>query len=422
MAISFLLLFVLCILTVPIAYAVGISALGGLLLSGYPLQLVAQRMFTQADSFSLMAIPFFILAGNLMDKGGISNKLVNLSTEIVGQIRGGLAMVCVLACMLFGAISGSGAAASAAIGAVLFPALCEAKYDKPFSTALIATSGPLGIVIPPSIVMVVYATSANVSVGNLFLAGYIPGILLGIGIMVHCYFYAKALDLPKGKKPTCRSFLKALFESIWAIFLVVIIMGGILGGFFTATEASVVAVIYAAIVGKVVYKGLTLKNTKELIISSAKTTAAIMFCIATTNILAWGLTAEQIISGITEFLLGFSESKVVILLLVNVILLFLGTILDATPAIILTVPILLPVITKLGIDPVHFGIIVTMNFAIGMSTPPVGVTLFVSSSLTKTPITQVVKPMIPIWIILFTILLVVTFVPEISLFLPRLFG
>jgi C4-dicarboxylate transporter DctM subunit len=422
MAISFLLLFILCILTVPIAYSVGLAALGGLLISGYPLQLVAQRMFTQADSFSLMAIPFFILAGNLMDKGGISNKLVNLSTEVVGRIRGGLAMVCVLACMLFGAISGSGAAASAAIGAVLFPALCEAKYDKSFSTALIATSGPLGIVIPPSIVMVVYATSANVSVGNLFLAGYIPGILLGIGIMVHCYFYAKAHDLPKGKKPTFKSFFKALFESIWAIFLVVIIMGGILGGFFTATEASVVAVIYAAIVGKFVYKGLTLKNTKELIVSSAKTTAAIMFCIATTNILAWGLTAEQIISGITEFLLGFSDSKVVLLLLINVILLFLGTILDATPAIILTVPILLPVITKLGIDPVHFGIITTMNFAIGMSTPPVGVTLFVSSSLTKTPITEVVKPMIPIWIILFAILLVVTFVPEISLFLPRLFG
>lgn len=421
MTISFILLVVGCVLTLPIAYSVGAAALAGLAVCGFPLQLVAQRMFTQTDSFSLMAIPFFLLAGNLMDFGGMSKRLVNLSSQLVGHIRGGLAMVCVLACMLFGAISGSGAAASAAIGAVLFPAMCQQKYDKSFSTALIATSGPLGIVIPPSIVMVVYSTSANVSVGNMFLAGYIPGILLGLGIMVHCYLFAKQHGYPAGERATLRSFFQAFIESIWAILLVVIIMGGILGGFFTATEASVVAVVYAFIIGKFVYKGLTMKDIPRIVIASAKTTAAIMFCIATTNVLAWGLTAERVIDGLANALLNFSSSKVVILLIINVILLFLGCILDATPAIILIVPILLPVLNSLGIDLVHFGIITTVNLAIGMSTPPVGVTLFVSSSLTKQPIASVVRPMIPIWIIEVAILMVITFVPQISLWLPSIF-
>ncbi|MGD1832430.1 MAG: TRAP transporter large permease [Sphaerochaetaceae bacterium] len=421
MGISFIILAVLAIFTVPIAYSVGLAAVGGLLVAGVPLQIVAQRMFTQTDSFSLMAIPFFILAGNLMDKGGISVKLIDLSTELVGRMKGGLAMVCVVACMLFGAVSGSGAAASAAIGAVLFPALVENKYNKSFSTAIIATSGPLGIVIPPSIVMVVYATSANVSVGDLFLAGYIPGILLGLGIIIHCYVYARINKCPAGKKTTIKSFSKAFINSVWALFLVVIIMGGILGGFFTATEASVVAVIYAILIGKFVYKGLNKKIILSVVANSAKTTAAIMFCIATTNVFAWGLTSEQIISKIAVMMLNISQSKIIVMLLINLILLVLGAILDATPAIILIVPILMPVIQKLGIDPVHFGIITTINLAIGMSTPPVGVTLFVSSSLTKTPITEVIKPMIPIWLILITILMFVTFVPSISMFLPTIF-
>lgn len=421
MGISFIILAVLCLLTVPIAYAVGLAALGGLIVSGVPLQIVAQRMFTQTDSFSLMAIPFFILAGNLMDKGGISVKLIDLSSELVGRIKGGLAMVCVVACMMFGAVSGSGAAASAAIGAVLFPAMVEKKYNKSFSTAIIATSGPLGIVVPPSIVMVVYATAANVSVGDLFLAGYIPGLLLGLGIILHCFIYAHIHNSPAGKKSSFKSFGLAFLNSIWALFLVVIIMGGILGGFFTATEASVVAVVYAMIVGKFVYKGLDRKIIIDVVAQSAKTTAAIMFCIATTNVLAWGLTSEQIISKMATAMLNISESKIIILLLINLILLVLGAILDATPAIILIVPILLPVIIKLGIDPVHFGIITTINLAIGMSTPPVGVTLFVSSSLTKTPITKVVKPMVPIWLILICILLLVTFIPQISMFLPSIF-
>lgn len=422
MGISFLFLVVLCVLTVPIAYSVGIAAMAGLSVCGFPLQVVAQRMFTQADSFSLMAIPFFLLAGNLMDKGGISHQLVDLSSQLVGRVKGGLAMVCVVACMLFGAISGSGAAASAAIGAVLFPAMMEKKYDRSFATAIIATSGPLGIVIPPSIVMVVYATAANVSVGKLFLAGYIPGILLGLGIISHCYVYAKQHGYEDGKKTTLKSFFVALGHSIWALLLVVIIMGGILGGFFTATEASVVAVVYALIVGKFVYGGLNRKNIPGIFLASAKTTAAIMFCITTTNVLAWGLTAQQLISKMAAALLSFSNNKVVLLLLINAILLVLGMILDATPAIILVVPILMPVIQKLGIDPVQFGIITTINLSIGMSTPPVGVTLFVSSSLTKTPITDVIKPMIPIWLVLITILLLVTFVPSISLFLPSLMG
>jgi len=421
MGISFVILLLLCIGTVPIAYSIGLAALGGLMISGIPLQLVAQRMFTQVDSFSLMAIPFFILAGNLMDKGGISVKLVNLSTQLVGSIRGGLAMVCVVSCVMFGAISGSGAAASVAIGSVLFPAMLSKKYDPAFSTAIIATSGPLGIIIPPSIVMVVYATAANVSVGDMFLAGYIPGLLLGLAMALYCYYFARKENYPAGEKPTLHSLLVALRDSVWAIILVVIIMGGILGGFFTATEASVVAVVYAFFVGKFVYKGLKMSDVYGIIVASAKTTATIMFCIATTNVLAWGLTSEQIIANMSRALLGISENKVVILLIINALLLFLGTILDATPAIILVVPILLPVINHLGIDLVHFGIITTINLAIGMSTPPVGVTLFVSSSLTKVPITKVIKPMVPIWIVMIFVLLLVTFIPSISLLLPNMF-
>lgn len=422
MEFAFVILLVLCVLSVPIAFTIGLAAVGGILIVGnIPLEIVAQRMFTQIDTFSMLAIPFFILAGNLMDKGGISVKIVNFASQIVGHIRGGLAMVSIVACLLFGCISGSGAAASAAIGSILIPAMEEKGYDKAFSAAITATSGPLGIIIPPSIVMVVYATTAGVSVGDMFLAGYIPGLLIAFSLMIVCYIFAIKHGYPAGDKPTLRSFFKSLKESIWAILMVVIIMGGILGGVFTATEASVVAVVYAAVVGMFVYKGIKLRDIPGIIQASAFTTAAVMFCVATTNILAWALTSEQVISKLSAAMLGITSNKLLMLLLVNLILLFLGMILDATPAIILIVPILMPVITQMGIDPVHFGLITTVNLAIGMSTPPVGITLFVSSSIAKESISKMTKPLLPMWVAMFVFLLLITYVPQISMLLPNLF-
>ncbi|NLZ54128.1 MAG: TRAP transporter large permease [Thermoanaerobacteraceae bacterium] len=422
MGITFFILFVLCVLSVPIVFSIGLAVFGGILAAGnIPLEVIPQRMFTQIDSFAMLAIPFFILAGNLMDKGGISQKIVNFASQLVGFIRGGLAMVMVVACMIFGSVSGSGAAASAAMGSILIPAMSEKGYDKKFSAALTATSGPLGIIIPPSIVMVVYSTVANVSVGKMFLAGYIPGIIIGLSLMIVSYIHAIRNNYPAGQKPSLKSFLKSLGEAIWAILMVVIIMGGILSGYFTATEASVVAVFYALIVGMFVYKGLKLNDLPNIILKSSYTTAAIMFCCATTNALAWLLTSEQVIAKISNSILGIAGSKVAFLLIANFIFLFLGMILDSTPAILLAIPILLPAAKQLGIDPVHFGIITTVNLAIGMSTPPVGITLFTASSIAKTSVSDLVKPLIPMWIAMIAFLMIITYIPQISLFLPSIF-
>lgn len=417
-----LILFALTLFSVPMAYSIGLAAVYGLLfVANIPLTVVAQRMFTMLDSFSLLAIPFFVLAGNLMDRGGISIKIINFSSALVGHIKGGLAMVTVVACMLFGAISGSGAAASAAIGSIVIPSMKEKGYDPEFSGAITSVSGPLGIIIPPSVVMVIYCITANVSIGDLFLAGYIPGLLIGLALCVSIYFIARKKNYPAGEKTNFRKLVHSFVDSIWAMIMIVVVMGGILGGLFTATEAAVVAVVYAIIVGKFIYKDLKFKELPSIFFSSALTSASIMFCVATTNVLAWILTRQQVATQITKAMLNFTDSKIVILLLINIILLFLGCILDSTPAIILIVPILLPVVKNLGIDPVHFGLITTVNLAIGMSTPPVGITLFVSSGIAKVPIAKMVKPTLPLWLAMLVLLALVTYVPEISMFLPNLF-
>jgi C4-dicarboxylate transporter DctM subunit len=418
----FLLMFAVMLLGVPIAYAIGTAAGFGMLTIGHvPLTIVPQTMFSMLDSFALLAVPFFILAGNLMDKGGISKKLIDLASCIVGHIRGGLGMVCILACILFGAISGSGAAASAAIGSIMIPSMKEKGYDKEFAGAITALSGPLGIIVPPSIVMVIYAMTANVSVGDMFLAGYVPGTILGVAMMVAVYIIARKKRYPAGERPTLRKFLHSFLDSIWALLMVVIIIGGIFSGLFTATEAACVAVVYALLVGMFVYKGLKLKDLPDIFKRSAATSAAVMFCVATTNILAWLLTNEQLPQKVAAAMGAAVHSKVLILLMVNVIFLILGMILDSTPAIILAVPILLPIVTQYGIDPLHFGLITTVNLAIGMSTPPVGITLFVSSGIAETSLTKMVKPMLPVWLAMFAILILITFIPEISLALPNLF-
>lgn len=417
----FVILFALILMSVPIAYAIGIAASIGLMaVAQISLAVVPQRMFTMLDSFSLLAIPFFVLAGNLMDRGGISRKLIRFASALVGHIKGGIGMVTILSCMLFGAISGSGSAASAAIGSITIPSMKENGYDKEFAGAITAVSGPLGIIIPPSVVMVIYATTANVSVGDMFLAGYIPGILLGMSMMVVVYMIAVRRGYPAGEKASFMETAVAFKEAVWAILMIVIIMGGIFGGLFTATEAACVAVVYALIVGKFIYKELEFKDLPSIFTASAKTSASIMFCVATTNILAWLMTSQQVPMKVAAVLGGAIHSKILMLLLINVIFLILGTFLDSTPAIILAVPILLPLVQQFGVDPVHFGIITTVNLAVGMSTPPVGITLFVSSSIAKTSLTKMVRPMLPIWGIMFAILLLITYVPVISMLLPNL--
>ena len=417
----FVVLFAFILVGVPIAYAIGIAAAMGLTTVAHiNLAVVPQRMFTMLDSFSLLAIPFFILAGNLMDRGGISRKLIRFASCLVGHIRGGIGMVTILSCILFGAISGSGSAASAAIGSITIPSMKERGYDKEFAGAITAVSGPLGIIIPPSVVMVIYATTANVSVGDMFLAGYIPGALLGLAMMAAVYLIAVRKGYPAGSKATFGEVGQALKDASWAILMIVIIMGGIFGGLFTATEAACVAVVYALLVGRFIYKELDFKDLPLIFMNSAKTSAGIMFCVATTNILAWLMTSQQVPLQVAEVLSGAIHSKILMLMLINVIFLILGTFLDSTPAIILAVPILLPLVTQLGVDPVHFGIITTVNLAIGMSTPPMGITLFVSSSIAKTSLTKMVRPMLPIWCVMFVILLLITYIPAISMLLPNL--
>lgn len=421
MAVVFIILFVMLVLGVPIAYAIGLAATWGLLFVGnVPLTVVPQRMYTMLDTFSLLAIPFFILAGNLMEKGGISRKLITFANSIVGHIRGGLGMVDILSCMLFGAISGSGSAASAAIGGICIPSMCEQGYDKEFSGAITAVSGPLGIIVPPSVVMVIYATTANVSVGSMFLAGYLPGLFLGVMMMACVYIIAHKKGYPAGRRATVKEFFIALKDAIWALLMIFIIIGGIFSGFFTATEAACVSVIYAMIVGFFIYHELHLSDLKAIFVDSAMTSAGIMFCVATTNILAWLMTSENVAAKVGAAMSSAISSKVLMLLTINVIFLILGTFLDSTPAIILAVPILLPLVTQFGVDPIHFGIIVIVNLAIGMSTPPVGITLFVSSRISNTSLTDMIRPMLPLWSVMIVSLLVITFFPPLSMLLVHL--
>lgn len=422
MILVFIGMFALMILGLPIAYSIGLAAAFGLWNeAGLPLAVVPQRMFAMLHTFSLLAIPLFILAGNLMDSGGISRRLIAFASALIGHVRGGIAMVSILGCMLFGAISGSGAAASAAIGGITIPSMKEKGYDKEFAGAIAAVSGPIGIIIPPSVVMIIYALTAGVSIGDLFLAGYLPGILLATSLMLVVYIVARKKGYPAGEKTSLRQKGRALFQSFWALGMIFIIIGGIFGGFFTATEAAAVSVFYALIVGFFIYRDLKISDLPRILKKSAMTSAAIMFCVAATNVLAWLMTIQQIPMRIGAVLGDVMGSVFIFLLFCNIIFLILGTILDSTPAIILAVPILLPIAQQFGVHPVHFGIITTVNLAIGMSTPPVGLTLFVSSGIAKTSLTSMVKPMLPLWIVMFVVLMLITYIPAISMFLVNLF-
>ena len=387
-------MFVLMFLSVPIGIVLGASVIITLLYTGtIPLLMVAQNAFAALDSFPLLAIPFFILAGSLMGYGGISRRLVMLAEALIGAITGGLAMVTITACMFFAAISGSAPATVSAIGSFMIPAMKEKRYDEDFAAALTAIAGSIGAIIPPSIPFVLYGVISGASIGELFISGIVPGILVGIALMIVSYFIAKKRNWMVSTERI--PLLQALRESIWALFVPIIILGGIYGGIFTPTEAAVVASVYALVIGKFVYKELDFKVMYEAFKEASLVNGATSFMIGFSMSFAAFITMEQIPVKITEMMLSISSSTIVILLLINILLLIVGCFVDTISATIVLTPILLPIVTKLGMDPVHFGLQMVIAFCIGYVTPPYGCNLFVASAISNVSVIRISKAVLP---------------------------
>ncbi len=411
---------------VPVAYSIGLSSMLTLLMAmpAFPaLSTLAQRMATALDSFALLAIPFFILAGQFMNRGGIATRLIDLAKVMVGRLPGGLAFVNIISCMLFGAISGSAVAATSAIGGFMIGRMEKEGYSKPFSAAVNITSSTTGLIIPPSNVLIVYSlASGGVSIAALFVAGYVPGILVGIGLMIVAGIWSYVKKYPVGESAALKEIVIKAWRAFPSLLLLVIVMGGIVGGIFTATEASAIAVVYAAILSILVYKEVSLADIPSIFIETAKTTAVVMLLIGTSMGMSWVMSYENIPLEVSEALISISDNKIVILIIINLILLFVGVFMDMTPAILIFTPIFLPVVTQLGMNPIHFGIIMVLNLCIGLCTPPVGSVLFVGVGVAKTSIEKVIRPLLPLFIAMLIVLLLVTYVPEITLWLPRQFG
>ena len=407
----------------PIAYAVGLSTVFCMLSMGQPLVTLVQQMVKGVWSFSLMAVPFFITMGVLMGTGGISDKLIALANALVGWMRGGLAMVNIVASYFFGGISGSAAADTASLGSILIPMMVDQGYDADFSTAVTITSSCEGLLVPPSHNMVIYATTAGgISVGALFMAGYIPGAILAGALMVGSYIISVRRHYPKGEKFSIRNFIKQLGTSIWALAAILIVVVGVVGGVFTATESAAIAVIYSLFVSVFIYKGLNWKGVWKALENCIDTLAIVLILIATSAAFGNCLTLLHVPAKAANLITSVSSNPVVIALLLNVILLVLGMIMDMAPIILIATPILLPVATAIGIHPVQFGIMIVLNCGIGLLTPPVGAVLFIGSAVAKLPMEKVVKATLPFYICMLIALLLITFVPQISLWLPQLTG
>ncbi|UFJ41409.1 TRAP transporter large permease [Brevibacillus humidisoli] len=416
-------LFILLLLSVPVALSLGLASTIALTTEGnMGLIVLIQRMFAALDSFPLMAIPFFILAGALMETGGISRRLVNFANSLAGGMAGGLAIVTVVTAMFFSAISGSSAATTAAIGSILIPAMVNKGYDIRFAGATQAVSGELGVIIPPSIPMILFGISASVSIGDLFIAGFLPGILIGGSLIFVCWFISKKRGYKGEAGITWSDRIKAFREAFLALLMPVIILGGIYGGFFTPTEAAVIAVLYAFIVGVFVYKEVKWKDLVEVFAKSSITTSIIMIIISTAGMFGWILTREQVPQKVAAMFTSFSDSPFVFLLLINLLLLFVGMFFETSAAIIILAPLLTPIAMTLGIDPVHFGMIMIINLAIGMVTPPVGVNLFVACQIANIKLEQLSKALLPFFLMLAIDILIITYVPALSTWLPEFLG
>ncbi|MDI6870118.1 MAG: TRAP transporter large permease [Bacillota bacterium] len=410
---------------VPLSFALGIIATGGfLVLQKFPLLLVAQRLFTGIDVFAFMAIPFFILAGNLMTRSKITEGLVNFCNDLVGHMKAGLAHVNVLNSMFFAGISGSAAADVAGLGGIEIDMMEEGGYDRPFASAVTAASSVVGPIIPPSIVMVIYAiTAGNVSVASLFLGGFIPGLLLCLSMMIVNYLVARRRHYPvSGRRSTLKEVAVSFIRSLPALLMPLIILGGIISGIFTATEASAIAVAYALVVGLAFFRTLKWSDLPEIFLETARTTGSVYLLIAAASVLTWLLTTQQIPQQIADLFIQHAANKYVFLLSTNIILLIAGCLLDLTPAMLILVPILSPVATSFGIHPLHFGLVVVVNLCIGLITPPIGTCLFLTCNVGRIRMSELLKELWPYLVAEVSVLFLITYVPEIVLFVPRLFG
>ncbi|MCM3760314.1 TRAP transporter large permease [Alkalihalobacillus oceani] len=408
-------------LSVPIGIAIGLATLVTIIYSGFPIDFLTKELVTSIDSFPLMAVPFFILAGEIMGKGGISDRLFRVANALVGNKTGGFAIATIITCMFFAAISGSGPATVAAIGGIMIPAMVRQGYDKRFATATVAAAGSLGVIIPPSIPMVIYGVVGSTSIGDLFIAGIIPGILVGLALMVYAYFHSRKKGYTgTGEKTSFALIGKAIWEAKWALLIPVIILGGIYGGVFTPTEAAVVAVVYGLLAGMLFYREIRFSDLPKVIADAALTTATILIIVGTATAFGKLLTMEQIPNQIAAWMLSISESPIVIILLITILLLIVGCFMDTLAAIIILTPILLPIAVNIGYDPIHFGIIMVVNLAIGFITPPLGVNLFVGSGISGLSIETLSKSIIPFFLAMLFTLFIVIFVPQISLFLVEL--
>jgi C4-dicarboxylate transporter DctM subunit len=407
----FVLFFAFMLLGVPIALAIGASSLLALNAQGVPLMVVTQQMFQGINSFALVAVPMFILAGDLMAQGKVSEKLVDFADSLFGFLKGGLSIVSVGAGMFFAAISGSGAATTAAVGSSLVPELKRKGYDPASAASLIAASGTIGVVIPPSVPMIIYAVIAQQSVSKLFLNGIVPGILMGIGLAAIAIVQAYRRNYPRGTALSPATIWRTFKGASWGLMTPVIILGGIFSGIFTPSEAAVVAVNYALLVSLFVYRDLSLADVYRILIRSAITTAVIMLVIATSAVLSWTLSSWQVPGAIAQAVLSLSTNPYVIMLLVVAVILLTGVFIETASALIILTPVLLPLVGQLGIDPIHFGIIIVMGLAIGMITPPVAINLYVASSVTQLPLERITRAILPYLLGLIAILLLVVYVP-----------
>lgn len=420
--ILFVLLAILLIVNVPVGIALGISTMGALIYSGtLSLASIPQALVTSCDSFPILAIPLFILSGDLMGAGGVSTRILNVCNVFFGRITGGIAIVTVLVCMFFAAVSGSGPATVAAVGTMVVPTMLKLGYDKPFVLALVATAGSIGVIIPPSIPMVIFGVSTGASVTSLFMGGFIPGLLIGVALIAYCYIHCKRRGFTGTADPfTKKAALDALWDAKWALINPIIILGGIYAGIFTPTEAAAVAAVYAFVCGAFLHRELTLAKFIKAISTSCSTTATTMVILGCATAFSKVITLEQIPTMVANGLMAISSNKIVILLLINLLLLIVGCFMDTTPAILILAPILMPVAASIGVDPIHFGLIMVTNLAIGFITPPLGINLFVASRIADSPMEVILKGIMPFIAVMLTCLMMITFIPEIVMFLPNL--
>ncbi len=410
----------LLLIGIPIAFSLGIASLAYLLLEGISLTIVPQKMYGGIDSFVLLCIPGFVLAGNLMNVGNITDHIVRFSNALVGHIRGGLGLANVGGSMIFGGISGTAVADAASIGSVMIPGMARSGYDKPFAAAVTAASSTVGPIIPPSVPMIIAGSLSGVSVGKMFLAGAIPGLLLGLAMMITVYLLAVRRGYPREQRSSLRELVSEGRSAFWALLMTFIILYGIIGGLFTPTEASIVASLYAFAIGMFVYKGLNWRNLPQIVSDTVLTSGSLMLLVGLANLFGWILTSQQIPQVLADGILAISDNPIVVILILNLILLVVGSFMETIAALIILFPALLGVATGVGMDPIHFALMAVLNLMIGLTTPPVGVCLFIVSGIGKLPMLSVARAIVPFLICNLVVLLLVSYIPALSLWLPNL--